>query len=940
MKQLIKHTCRTLLAFVPSATLAMASAQADESHFILDPGQSGASFDGGIVSPEEFLGFRIGRRPIRYDEVLLYLKHLAGQSDRVTFAPYGETDSGQMLFTVIVSAPDNLANLAAIHDSLRAIAAGGAERASQTPMVAWMGYGIHGDELSATDASVMLAYRLAAGRDETTRRIRERVITYIDPIYNPEGRARALAHVDALRRHMPATDHQDMVHHQFWMEGRGNRYFFDLNRDATFQVQAQSRHRVKAIRAARPQLFIDAHEVDWDDTYLFAVPARPLNPHLPENVHTSWQEFGDDHGKAFDAIGRSYYTRSWNEVFYPGYYDIWPAYLGAVPILHEQAATAGLSVRQENGKLLTFHTAVSNHYRSSVANLITASEAKDTLLDRWAATRREAAGAGRASKIKSYLILPDDPYKYRETLRVLLSQGIEVERLSSPVDVGGLHSVSGGGPRERRLPEGTLKVPVSQPLGPLVRNILDFHVPMSPQFLADEKRNLDLGHATQIFDVTAWSLPLAFDIETYWTGKTVKGNWTALTEMPAPVHAAVGQANYGYIYRDSSLQATARLLEAGVKIRVGGEPFTHRDTPYAAGTFLVRQEEQDVDAAALLSAEAEGGHIRLVAAERARITVGPDLGGDDFHLLHAPKVGILGGRGVSTTSFGAAWHLLDKAAAIPVTLLDLARLGELDLAAYNVIVLPEVDAGARILAHEDTMAALNGWISQGGTFITLGNASFAAAELKMISSRARSDTLDTHPPLMVGRDADTLLADDFLGLSNTAAGAASVLPPVLGPGAQAYDEATVSFDVAGNAKSFDAWLSDASAPSPGAAAVVDKIRGYLPHGAYLEIRLRPKHWLTYGTGPSMPALFRDADTLIAGREAELAARFAPAEDLMLSGLVWPEATGYIAGTAYLAREKKGRGQIVSFASDPLFRGYSLGTARLFMNALLIGNSFR
>lgn len=34
------------------------------------------------------------------------------------------------------------------------------------------------------------------------------------------------------------------------------------------------------------------------------------------------------------------------------------------------------------------------------------------------------------------------------------------------------------------------------------------------------------------------------------------------------------------------------------------------------------------------------------------------------------------------------------------------------------------------------------------------------------------------------------------------------------------------------------------------------------------------------------------------------------------------------------------GQIICFAGDPVFRGYSLGTQRLFLNAVILGPAFR
>jgi hypothetical protein len=41
-------------------------------------------------------------------------------------------------------------------------------------------------------------------------------------------------------------------------------------------------------------------------------------------------------------------------------------------------------------------------------------------------------------------------------------------------------------------------------------------------------------------------------------------------------------------------------------------------------------------------------------------------------------------------------------------------------------------------------------------------------------------------------------------------------------------------------------------------------------------------------------------------------------------------------SSYLAVESVGRGQVIAFADDPTFRGYTLGTARLLSNALVYG----
>ena len=110
----------------------------------------------------------------------------------------------------------------------------------------------------------------------------------------------------------------------------------------------------------------------------------------------------------------------------------------------------------------------------------------------------------------------------------------------------------------------------------------------------------------------------------------------------------------------------------------------------------------------------------------------------------------------------------------------------------------------------------------------------------------------------------------------------------------------------------------------------------MPSGATLLVDLDPTHWLAYGIGPRVGALTRGSTCLVARDPVRTVGRFADVERLHLGGLLWPEAAGRIARTAWLTREAKGRGQLVLFAHEPNFRGYWWGTERAFLNAVLLG----
>jgi len=67
-------------------------------------------------------------------------------------------------------------------------------------------------------------------------------------------------------------------------------------------------------------------------------------------------------------------------------------------------------------------------------------------------------------------------------------------------------------------------------------------------------------------------------------------------------------------------------------------------------------------------------------------------------------------------------------------------------------------------------------------------------------------------------------------------------------------------------------------------------------------------------------------------------RLAEADQLRMSGLMWPEARQRLADTAFATTESLGNGQVILFANDPTFRSWLAAEQRLFLNAVLLGPS--
>ena len=77
-------------------------------------------------------------------------------------------------------------------------------------------------------------------------------------------------------------------------------------------------------------------------------------------------------------------------------------------------------------------------------------------------------------------------------------------------------------------------------------------------------------------------------------------------------------------------------------------------------------------------------------------------------------------------------------------------------------------------------------------------------------------------------------------------------------------------------------------------------------------------------------------TTTADAPVRVAARFPVIDEMHLGGLLWPEAAARLAQTGYATREGVGRGQVILFADNPVFRRWMKDSERMMINAILMG----
>lgn len=933
-----------------------------------------AVFDEAIPTQAQVTGVEPGQRPLRPEEVVDYFAALAAASPEAELIEYARTWEGRPLVILAIADAATIGDLEGFRqrhvESLdpRSKSAPAGKEWENRKAVAWMAYGIHGDELSSTDAAAALAYRLVAGRDETASRMRKELVILIDPSENPDGRARYLSQTMSFAHRRANPDTDDLSHSAVWPWGRGNHYLFDLNRDWFSLVHPESR-RSTVIASWQPQMLVDAHEMGPDSTYLFPPPRHPFNPFLPENTDKWERAFSDDQARALDQRGYPYYTGEWNEEFFPGYGSSWSSYHGAVGILYEMSRTTGTLVRKRSGTVRTFAQAIEHQTTSSMSNLRSLLENRAEVLADHAAARRATVETGRKGELKAWIFPADGrhPERLQRLGRVLTGQGIEVQQLGEAIQAGGLRDARTGQKADRELPAGSLLVRMDQPAANLARVVLDPHVPMETNFLQEQREFLEKGKGSRLYDTTAWSLPLALGVPAVWASKLPGGSWSPWGEPIGPTRTRVPENFTALILdgdRDASPAVLAELLQAGVTVRAAGRPLTVEGRSYERGALMIRREGNP-DNVGWRVAEAAARHgVTVQAVGTSRAQDGPDLGASAHQVLVAPRVGVLTGSPVSPGEYGTVWHLLDQELDLRFSALDVSRLGRIDLARYNVLVFPPVRGGAgayREAIGERGLQRLVEWVRAGGTAIGLGSGArlLADPKLELTRTRFRDEVVLRHPSPVWSLTADEVERAGRPAATGLRVAAAKDdkkdakkpeprenlydVAPLVGGGAEWFaSRVDLGKPLANGPVPMDEWIQDVLpagklSPEESPLPAVDaRLRRFMPSGALLNVDLDEEFWLDWGLDPRIAVWFGSRDPLIAEEGVRVAARFPAPDRMHLGGLLWPEAAARLAHTAFATREGVGRGQVVLFAENPVYRRWMKDSERMLVNAILLG----
>jgi hypothetical protein len=724
--------CLALVAM----SLITGSIQAQHLPFAMDVQVPGVTrYNPDIPKPETVIGHVVGTRHTRSHLVEEYYRTVAAASNRVVVNQHGATYEGRRLVHAVVTSPGNHARLEEIRrdnyllsDTPNEVTD---EMIAEMPGIIHLGYGVHGNEASSSEAAMLVLYHLAAGEGPAVDDLLNRAVVILDPNYNPDGRDRFVNWANGNRGAVPTHDAQDREHIEPWPGGRTNHYWFDLNRDWMPVQHPESQGRIELFHHWRAQVLTDFHEMGSNATHFFmpGIPSRN-NPNTPQGTFDLTAELATYHAKWHDRQGTLYYTKESFDDFYYGKGSTYPDVNGAIGILFEQASSRALE-RQTTDGVMTFAFTIRNQFTSSMSTLEGSLTIREKLLTHQRDFYASARQVAQRNPVKAHVLGYEGARTRAQAMaQMLLKHRIRVYHLARQVDADG----------RTFQPGEALIVPMDQPQARLIHAMME---------------RMTTFQDSLFYDISTWTMPLAFRVP----HGEVRQSPTALlgdeiTEISFDGGQRVGgRSNYIYLMewgRYFAPRALYKILKAGIKPRVTKYPFSVEINgamrQFDRGTIVIPVSQRDARTSvtadqvhALMDQIVREDQVVVHAAQTGLTLSGNDLGSRSSPVLALPEIAMLSGAGSSAYEVGETWHLLNERFGIPVSLLDISQLGSVDLDRYTTIVM----VSGSYNMNTETTDKLKLWISSGGVLITWRTGARWAINNELVTEEIETGQPDT-----------------------------------------------------------------------------------------------------------------------------------------------------------------------------------------------------
>jgi hypothetical protein len=674
------------------------NAQVDLSYFLGDT----SNYNQSIPTPESIIGHQVGEFHVSHDKLSHYVQEISKASNRVKLVNRGKSYENRTSWLMIITSESNHSRLEEIRKQHLELSNSNDKDidVSDMPIVVYQGFSVHGDEPSGSNASLPLMYHLLASNSQETLELLENTIILLDPSFNPDGLQRFSQWANSNKNQSLIADPNDIEYNQYWPRGRTNHYWFDLNRDMLPNQLVETNAKVKTYTEWLPNILTDHHEMGTNSSFFFqpGVPERK-NPLISDLNQALTREIGTYHEKALNSIGSLYYSEEDYDDFFFGKASTYPDANGGIGILFEQGSSRGHIQESVNG-ILTFPFTIRNQLTAAFSTLEAAKNMRVKLLNYMKDFYDNQIELNPKSSDNIVFGKLKDESTVYHLADLLNSHKIKFNKISEDVVLNG----------KRFTKDNSFIIPMNQPK----RTLIDAMFYTQTEF----KDSL-------FYDVSAWTFPLAFNVNYSYTDNLSKLSVSKLfgeevTETKKPVGNVDSKSNYAYLFEPHEYYAQAAvydLIKEGLRVKTATRKFSISGKEFDFGTYLIPVQNQSMNSDDIYDKllEISNKYNINFESQATGITSGIDLGSDYFIIVNEPKIALIVGDGVRSYDAGEIWHLLDTRYNIPITKLDVDDIKYIDISKYSHVILPDY-SGSKLKSEQ-----IKNYINGGGNLIAYRN---------------------------------------------------------------------------------------------------------------------------------------------------------------------------------------------------------------------------
>jgi hypothetical protein len=847
----------------------------------------------GVPTPKDGLGYHIGtEKKLTYTaDQYRYLRALEkALPGRIRIITAGKTEEGREILVVFISSEANIRNLEANRQNLKRLAdPRGLSEAEAARIVAatrphyHLTAGLHSGETSPPETVTELAYRLAVSEEPYIRQIRDNVIVSITPATDVDGRDRYLDWYYAYKIDEAYDGGENFGGPPYW----GKYVFHDNNRDINYGVDSLRVHLNWYLHWV-PPVWHDLHEAQ---TLLYTFSGQPpQNANLDPMLYTELPFFATYEVNKLTNYGMP-------GVWHFGFVDMWsPGYLGFAAANHNgmlrmyeifnqggaNTKKARLQGQQTTRQWYRPNPAPAGEVDWSIRNSVNYAQTGVLTALELASKFPTMVVENFYKKSANGVAAGSNKPPHGFVIPAGQRDQTQVDRVVNLLRRQAIEVHQASSPitvKEGTFPAGSYVVKLNQPYGRLAKTLIE------KQTYPDA--------ALTTYDDSAWTMPLANNIEVQTIeDKSILEVSAALLSADVVTKGAVsgeGRTGVFAVKHNGSLNlVTLRYRLKDVAVKAAKAAFTAGEEEYPAGSFLVPASDR---------ARQEIEALGLVAAS---LPSAPDVESVDVDL---PRIALYT-TWANTEKVGWVRLAFDRW-EIPFDLIhkDHVQEGAGLRSKYDVIVVPHQTQNAKALVYEQPRLS------------------------KPLPYR-KSERFKS-----LGFYAET---DDVRG----------------GMGLPGVNEFQKFLDAGGTVMTFG--VASYFPADFGLAKGVDAQRpatGWYAPGPYVQSEiLQPEHPIFYGYAgqKTLPVRWADGPLLQAGPPAEFAAfmgssperprvlaRYQGGDAGVLSGLM--RGADQLRNRPMIVDAPSGKGRVILYANNPIYRWQTFGEHALVFNALLFWN---